>query len=160
MRNKITYILAGLAMLVLIGALAAAGGALARLVSDRFLQADPTQDAEPTAPAIATNTAAAPPPTPSPRITEEDTTPTIVQATPRPTSTPKPAPTPTATPEYETVLQGEGVLMVCRRHCPGITEPQAQTCAEEVKRLNGLWGDNPQLIVGKKLRMPPCPEVE
>jgi len=84
------------------------------------------------------------------------------------TSTPALLPSPTPVPlatlpatagEWESVQSGEGLYMVCRRHCPARWPPDDDalaTFAQTVAELNGLaWP--PALSVGQRLRMPPCP---
>ncbi len=77
---------------------------------------------------------------------------------------PSPTPAPLATlpataGEWESVQSGEGLYMVCRRHCPARWPPDDDalaTYAEAVAELNGLaWP--PDLSVGQRVRMPPCP---
>jgi hypothetical protein len=75
-----------------------------------------------------------------------------------------PTPVPTAVPaglSEEIVQSGEGLYMVCRRHCPGRWPPDDDalaTYAEEVAELNGLSWPNPALSPGQSLHMPPCPQ--
>ncbi len=77
------------------------------------------------------------------------------------TSTPAPPPPPTAVTagEWATVQSGEGLLVVCRRHCLGrwpSDDDALATYARAVTELNGL--SSPDLLLpGQRLRMPPCP---
>jgi len=77
---------------------------------------------------------------------------------PSPTLIP-PATLPATAGEWENVQSGEGLYMVCRRHCTGRWPPDDDalaTYAEAVSELNGLaWP--PDLSVGQRLQMPPCP---
>lgn len=161
MKIKPVHILLGVGILFVIGLLAIAGGGLARLWLDASAPVLPTTLI--TTPLVVLNAQTATPvPSPMPSLTlpgaelpDPKTT-----STPRPTSTPLPSPTLTPVLEYETVCLGEGVLAVCRRHCPGISKAQTQECKREVAQLNGLQGNNPQLSWGQKLLMPPCSRGE
>ena len=61
----------------------------------------------------------------------------------------------------EIVQSGEGLYMICRRHCPGRWPPDDDalaTYAQEVAELNNLSWPNPALSPGQSLRMPSCPQ--
>ncbi|OQA13638.1 MAG: hypothetical protein BWY63_03404 [Chloroflexi bacterium ADurb.Bin360] len=158
MKIKPAQIFLGVGILFVIGLLAIAGGWLARQWLAAPATISPTTPA--TAPAAGLEPQTA---TPMPSPTPTETPPGAELAdpkttsTPRPTSTTLPSPTPTPAPEYETVRLGEGVLQVCRRHCPGIAGAELQECKQEVIRLNSLWGSNPNLYAGQRLLMPSCP---
>lgn len=87
--------------------------------------------------------------------------PTPTASTP-PTAIPTPVPTPVPAGLSEEIVQsGEGLYMVCRRHCPSRWPPDDDalaTYAEEVAELNGLPWPNPALSPGQRLRMPSCPQ--
>jgi hypothetical protein len=83
-----------------------------------------------------------------------------------PTYTPAPSPTLPSTPapveqeEWATVQAGEGLYMVCRRHCPARWPPDdadLEEYARSVGALNDLTWPDPALTPGDLLRMPPCP---
>ena len=78
---------------------------------------------------------------------------------PSPTLVPLATPVPATEGEWENVQSGDGLYMVCRRHCLARWPPDddaLSTYAEDVAELNGLaWP--PDLSVGQRLRMPPCP---
>lgn len=158
MKIKPVHILLGVGILFVIGLLAIAGGWLARQwlaapapVSPTALVTTPAVGLEAQTATLTLTPMSSPPPSGAELLDPQTT------STPRPTSTPLPSPTLIPVPEYETVRLGEGVLAVCRRHCPGISEAQTQECKGEVIRLNKLRGSNPQLFWGQELRMPPCP---
>ncbi len=84
--------------------------------------------------------------------------------TPTPALLPSPTPAPLATQpaaegEWESVQSGEGLYMVCRRHCSARWPPDDDALAsyaQAVAELNGLaWP--PALSLGQRVRMPPCP---
>lgn len=113
-------------------------------------------------------------PTPTPSITSTVTSSSGKPAQPTATGTPAstqatstPAPTSSPTPRSDsiTVLPGEGLYEVCRRHCPGRFDgPDGEQVLDDYARRvadhNGLpWGwRGPNLEPGQKLDMPPCPE--
>jgi hypothetical protein len=102
-----------------------------------------------TVPAYATPAPLAPP----------TATPIAAAATSTPAPIPQPSPTTAVAGEWATVQSGEGLFMVCRRHCQGRWPPDDDalaTYAEAVAELNGLpWP--PDLSPGQRLRMPSCP---
>lgn len=158
MKIKPAHIFLGVGILFVIGLLAIAGGWLARQWLAAPAPVSPTALATTPAAGLEPQTA-----TPSPSLMPFST-PSGAEfpnpkttSTPRPTSTPLPSPTTTPVPEYETVRLGEGVLQVCRRHCPGIAGAELQECKQEVIQLNGLRGSNPNPWAGQRLLMPPCP---
>ncbi len=112
----------------------------------------------------ATTVEAITPPTTSPTnatpapLAQPTATP-VAAATFAPAATPLPPPTAATAGESTTVQAGEGLFMVCRRHCQGRWPPDddaLSTFAQAVTELNGLsWP--PDLSVGQSLRMPPCP---
>ncbi len=77
------------------------------------------------------------------------------------TSTSAPSPTPVPANLGEEIVQpGDGLYVVCRRHCPARWPPDdadLEAYAREVAELNGLSWPNPALSAGQSLRMPPCP---
>ncbi len=92
-------------------------------------------------------------------------TPTSSQEMTQATSTPAPTSSPTPRSDSITVLPGEGLYEVCRRHCPGRFDgPEGEQVlddyAHRVADHNGLpWGGGgPPLEPGQELDMPPCPE--
>ena len=122
----------------------------ARAVLNRPAEQAPTTTMEAT-------TEPAAPPAASPAATAQ-----ALPADTPPTSTPAPSPTPSPAGLVEEIVQpGEGLYMVCRRHCPTRWPPDdadLETYAREVTQLNGLPWPNPALSPGQSLRMPPCPE--
>jgi hypothetical protein len=81
-------------------------------------------------------------------------------STPTPSPTPPPALAPVEQEEWETVQAGEGLYMVCRRHCPAHWPPDdadLEAYARSVAELNGLPWPDPALSPGELLRLPPCP---
>jgi hypothetical protein len=86
--------------------------------------------------------------------------PSAPPATPTPMSQAVPTPVPAGLAE-EIVQSGEGLYMVCRRHCPGRWPPDDDalaTYAEKVAELNSLSWPDPALSPGQRLRMPACPQ--
>ncbi|MBN1261050.1 MAG: hypothetical protein JXB35_10255 [Anaerolineae bacterium] len=82
-------------------------------------------------------------------------------------ATSTPAPTLAQPGNEEVVLEGEGIYIVCRRHCPGLWRldalpPSLERYARSVAEINQLvWNDvlgGPILQPGDLLKMPPCPE--
>ena len=135
--------------LALLGALAWGIGWVAHGLFERASE-PPAETAAATSPTAQTPTA---PPSSPPAVTPTSAS--------QPTSTPAPTLAPTLpVEEWESIQPGEGLLKVCRRHCPGrwpSDEAGLMEYAQEVARLNNLPWPNPQLNQGQRLRMPPCP---
>ncbi len=164
LKMQIALLVSGLAV---VGMLAMAGGWMARSQFNRSahpptatmkVTLTATTAAAMTAPA-ALPTTSEPPATPP---LTASSTPTEESAGPRPTATLRPTPAASPTPEVITVRPGEGLYAVCRRYCPeqwgpGIP-PDLQDYAHRVAVLNGLrW--EPELYMGQRLKMPPCPSL-
>ncbi len=117
----------------------------------------PTTTVTPNAPLVASPTAVTP-------VLPAAISPTPPATVPPPaTSTPMSQVVPTSVPvgqAEETVQSGEGLYMVCRRHCSGRWPPDDDalaTYAQDVAELNGLSWPSPALSPGQSLRMPACP---
>ncbi|MCP4544025.1 MAG: hypothetical protein GY832_43485 [Chloroflexi bacterium] len=85
--------------------------------------------------------------------------PNVPPATPTPMSQIVPTPIPAGLTE-EIVQSGEGLYMICRRHCLGRWPPDDDaltTYAQGVAELNGLSWPDAALSPGQSLRMQPCP---
>ena len=149
-----------LGRLILLGAMAWGAGWMAHALLDTPTAPSSTTKVQPTnQPSVTT------PPPPSPSLTPS------VQTTPNPTAIPAPTatlnptsmPSPSVTDREEIVQQGEGLYAVCRRHCPDNNWPDGgipadlQEYAEQTAQDNNLIGTNPNLGVGQRLNMPPCP---
>ena len=96
-----------------------------------------------------------------PGAPDDALTPTVVgpDGTVQPTSTLLPKPTLIAE-ENEVVQAGDGMLKVCRRHCPERWPPdddELTTYAQQVTELNGMSWPDPALSPRQILKMPPCP---
>jgi hypothetical protein len=151
--------------IILLGAVAWGIGWAAHALFDRPAAPAPTvtmetmetvETMEPTALPVTTLTPTAQAPTiPSP-ATPAGTPPT---STPAPSPTPSPA-KPAGEEKWEIVQPGEGLYMVCRRHCPARWPPDdadLEEYAREVAWLNGLSWPEPALSPGQRIRMPSCP---
>lgn len=142
--------------IILLAVVALGIGWGANALRDRGTEPPPTPTGEPAAPLTAPPTATTQAlPTQSPEPPAD---------TP-PTSTPVPSPTPSppgpAEEGWEIVQPGEGLYMVCRRHCPARWPPDdadLEAYARQVAQLNGLSWPDPALSLEQRLRMPPCPE--
>jgi hypothetical protein len=81
------------------------------------------------------------------------------------TAVPTVEPAPTAPVEgtgSKTVLAGETLYQVCRRHCPhkwpsGAFDAELRAYAQRVAELNNLGWPDPLIIPGQTLQMPTCP---
>lgn len=119
-----------------------------------------THTPEPVATVVPTGVPAVAPTVPG----STDVPPTSTVASPdgtvQPAATLVPRPT-LVEEENEVVQVGDGLLKVCRRHCPERWPPDDDALtsyAEEVAQMNGLPWPNPSLSPGQILKMPPCPE--
>jgi serine/threonine-protein kinase len=96
--------------------------------------------------------------------TAQPPTATETPGTSHTTSTPAPTSSPTPRSDIITVLPGESLYEVCRRHCPGRFDgPDGEQILDDYARRiadhNGLlWGlRGLDLEPGQELDMPPCP---
>jgi hypothetical protein len=159
-KSRIVLLAGGI---ILLGLVAWGIGWGARALLDRPAAQPPTPTmtarVEPTPFPTATATATAQVPiTPSP-IPPTNTPPSTFTPVPAPTTAPT-GPVDEGAEAWEVVQPGDGLYMVCRRHCSTRWPPDdadLEEYAREVAQLNGLLWPNPALSPGQELRMPRCP---